>query len=49
MKVDVKKVGSFLRIAWNLFLAGRTVKIGGKPVKLPNLDKAATEVADGEA
>jgi len=42
--MQIKKVGFFLKLAWNFFLAGKTVKIGGKPVTLPPLQKSDVEV-----
>lgn len=34
----MNKVGGILKLVWNLFLAGKTVKVKGIPVVLPQLD-----------
>lgn len=35
----LKGVGRFIKLVWNVLLAGRTVVVGGTPVVLPKLDK----------
>jgi hypothetical protein len=42
--MKIKKIGTALRFAWNLFLAGKTVKIHGRNVTLPKLDQSAVDV-----
>ena len=45
VRVKIKKLGFFLKLAWNFFLAGKTVKIGGKPITLPPLQKSNVDVS----
>jgi len=42
----VKKVGGWLRFAWNFFLAGKTVKVKGRDVKLPKFQSDGSLPAD---